>query len=74
MTRLTTTQANTSSQQSSSSALFGRLGNISSRLTDRLKESGVSTGALGANLESFMGNFLPAHKDLTVTKITESIM
>lgn len=42
------------------------------QLTDRLKD-----GALGANLENLISgvkNFLPANKDLTITKITESIM
>lgn len=66
-----------SQQQSGSSDLFNRFSNISSRLTDRLKESGVPTGALSANFDSLIGgikNFLPANRDLTITKIVESIM
>jgi hypothetical protein len=57
---------------STSSDLFrGGLSSIS-RLTDRLKETGV-----GANFETLISgvkNFLPANRDLTVTKITESLM
>jgi hypothetical protein len=45
---------------------------MSSRLTSTLKESGV--GANFENLISGVKNFLPANRDLTVTKITESIM
>lgn len=64
-------------QQQPGSDLFNRFSNISSRLTDRLKESGVPTGALTANFDSLIGglkNFLPANRDLTITKIVESIM
>ena len=78
MTQLTTVS---SSQQqpagsSTSSDLFQRFSSISSRLTDRLKETGVPAG-LTANFDSLIGgikNFLPANRDLTVTKIVESIM
>ena len=45
---------------------------ISSRLTDRFQAAG-----LGANFDSLISgvkNFLPANKDLTLTKITESLM
>lgn len=55
-----------------SSDLFGGFTSISSRLTDRFKEAG-----LGANFEGLISgvkNFLPANKDLTLTKITESLM
>jgi len=75
MTQLTTTAA--APQQAPSSDLFHRFSNISSRLTDRLKESGVPTTALSANFDSIIGgikNFLPANRDFTVTKIVESIM
>ncbi|KOS23067.1 Protein sly1 [Escovopsis weberi] len=77
MTQLTTIN-NSASQQAaaSSSDLFGRFSSISSRLTDRLKESGVPTG-LTSNFDSLISgvkNFLPADRDLTVTKIVESIM
>ncbi len=77
MTQLTTTSAAPQPAASSSSDLFHRFSNISSRLTDRLKESGVPTSALSANFDSIIGgikNFLPANRDLTVTKIVESIM
>ncbi|KAL2157736.1 hypothetical protein VTH06DRAFT_5219 [Thermothelomyces fergusii] len=79
MTQLTTVtnQAAANQQQSGSSDLFNRFSAISARLTDRLKETGVPTNALTSNVASLLGgikNFLPADKDLTVTKITESIM
>ena len=79
MTQLTTvtSQASASQQQSGSSDLFNRFSAISTRLTDRLKETGVPTNALTSNVASLLGgikNFLPVDKDLTVTKITESIM
>lgn len=45
---------------------------LTSRLTSTLKDSGV--GANFENLISGVKNFLPANRDLTVTKITESIM
>ncbi|MCJ1385879.1 Vesicle trafficking between the ER and Golgi [Xylographa soralifera] len=57
---------------STSNEIFRGFSSISNRLTDRLKD-----GALGANFENLISgvkNFLPANKDLTVTKITESIM
>ncbi|KAI9766577.1 MAG: Vesicle trafficking between the ER and Golgi [Candelina submexicana] len=57
---------------STSTELFRGFSSISNRLTDRLKD-----GALGANFENLISgvkNFLPENKDLTVTKITESLM
>ncbi|SPN97354.1 related to SLY1 protein [Cephalotrichum gorgonifer] len=75
ITQLTTINAAASTQQPSSD-LFQRFSSMSNRLTDRLKESGVPTG-LSSNFESLIGgikNFLPANRDLTVTKIIESIM
>lgn len=60
------------SQQSAGNDLFRGFSSISNRLTDRLKD-----GALGANFENLISgvkNFLPVNRDLTVTKITESIM
>ncbi len=79
MTQLTTVNSQTSSAQpqSGSSDLFNRFSAISTRLTDRLKETGVPTNALTSNVASLLGgikNFLPVDRDLTVTKITESIM
>lgn len=58
--------------QSASNELFRGFSSISNRLTDRFKD-----GALGANFENLISgvkNFLPANKDLTLTKITESLM
>lgn len=52
--------------------LFRGFSSISSRLTSTLKETGVSANF--ENLISGVKNFLPVNRDLTVTKITESIM
>lgn len=77
MTQLATiSSSNNTNPQAQSSDLFGRFSSMSSRLTDRLKESGVPTG-LSSNFDSLISgvkNFLPADRDLTVTKIVESIM
>ena len=57
---------------SAGTEIFRGFSSISNRLTDRFKD-----GALGANFEHLISgvkNFLPANKDLTVTKIAESIM
>lgn len=59
-------------QPAASNELFRGFSSISSRLTDRFKDA-----QLGQNFESLISgvkNFLPANKDLTLTKITESIM
>ena len=56
----------------SSSQLFGGFTSLSSRVTDRFKEAG-----LGANFEGVLSgikSYLPANQDLTITKITESLM
>jgi len=79
MTQLTTINNSGSSaqQQTGSSDLFGRFSALSSRLTDRLKETGVPTHALSSNVASLLGgikNFLPVDKDLTVTKLVEAVM
>ncbi|KAF2091899.1 Sec1-like protein [Saccharata proteae CBS 121410] len=58
--------------QSASSDLFRGFSSISNRLTDRFKDAGL--GANFENLVSGVKNFLPANKDLTLTKVTESIM
>lgn len=63
------TQAQPTSQ---SSDLFRGFSSISSRLTDRFQSAGL--GANFENLISGVKNFLPANKDLTLTKITESLM
>jgi hypothetical protein len=62
----------TATQISASTELFRGFSSISNRLTDRLAATGV-----GANFESLISgvkNFLPANRDLTITKITESLM
>ncbi|KAI1748073.1 snare docking complex subunit [Xylaria castorea] len=79
MTQLTT--INNPSQPTSqpgTTDLFGRFSSLSTRLTDRLKETGVGVPTnLASNFDSLIGgikNFLPANRDLTVTKIVESVM
>jgi sec1 family domain-containing protein 1 len=69
-----TTSSTTQPTPSASSDLFNRFSNISSRLTDRLKESGVPTSALSANFDSLIGMIKSTNRDLTVTKVVESIM
>lgn len=66
------TMMTTAAPQPQSSDLFRGFSSLSNRLTDR-----ITSGALGANFDSLISgvkNFLPANKDLTLTKITESIM
>ncbi|KAI1455349.1 Sec1-like protein [Annulohypoxylon moriforme] len=79
MTQLTTigpSQPNAS--QSGTTDIFGRFSSLSSRLTDRLKETGVGVPTnLASNFDNLIGgikNFLPANRDFTITKIVESIM
>ncbi|KAN0063034.1 Vesicle trafficking between the ER and Golgi [Thecaphora frezii] len=48
--------------------LFRGFSSLSSRLTDRLKDSGLD------NLVAGVKNFLPAQKDLTVTRLVASLM
>ncbi|KAK4988209.1 Vesicle trafficking between the ER and Golgi [Elasticomyces elasticus] len=59
-------------QTSASTDLFRGFSSISSRLTDRFKDAGL--GANFENLISGVKNLIPANKDLTLTKITESLM
>ncbi|KAL8802537.1 MAG: hypothetical protein Q9200_006550 [Gallowayella weberi] len=59
-------------QQSTGGELFRGFSSISNRLTDRL-----ASGALGTNFENLISgvkNFLPVNKDITITKIVESLM
>lgn len=66
------TMMTTAAPQQESSDLFKGFSSLSNRLTDRF-----TSGALGANFDSLISgvkNFLPVNKDLTLTKITESIM
>ncbi|EFE45054.1 hypothetical protein TRV_00161 [Trichophyton verrucosum HKI 0517] len=73
ITRMTMMSTSTSTApQQPSSDFFRGFSSLSNRLTDR-----ITAGALGANFDSLISgvkNFLPANKDLTITKITESIM
>ncbi|RIB08620.1 snare binding protein Sly1 [Gigaspora rosea] len=61
-----------SSGFSQSSQLFQGFSSIGNKLTDRLKEGGLGGGF--ENLISGVKNLLPTRKDLTLTKIVESIM
>ena len=59
------------SQPSTENNLFRGFSSISNKLTDRIG------GGLGVNLDSLVSgvkNFLPANKDITITKIVESLM
>lgn len=77
MTQLTTIN-NNPSQPSQTTDIFGRFSSLSTRLTDRLKDTGVGVPTnLASNFDSLIGgikNFLPANRDLTLTKIVESVM
>lgn len=72
MTMMSTQPAQQAQQSSASTDIFRGFSAISSRLTDRFKDAGI--GANFDNLISGVKGFLPANRDLTVTKITESIM
>lgn len=72
MTMMTSTTA-PSNQSSGGNDIFRGFSTLSSRLTDHL----AGAGALGANFENLLSgvkNFLPANKDITLTKIVESLM
>lgn len=72
MTMISSAPTQPPPSSSSSTDLLRGFSSISSRLTDRFKDAG-----LGANFDSLISgvkNFLPANKDLTLTKITESLM
>lgn len=71
LTRMTM-MTSTSSQPAPQQQLFGGFSSLSKGFTDR-----ITSGALGANFEGLISgvkNFLPANRDLTLTKIVESIM
>lgn len=58
-------------QPSTDNNLFRGFSSISNKLTDRIG------GGLGVNLDSLVSgvkNFLPANKDITITKVVESLM
>jgi hypothetical protein len=75
MTMMTTTSSTPQPPQTGSSdSLFRGFSSLSNRLTDRLASV---PGASNLNLDTLISgvkNFLPANRDLTLTKITESIM
>ncbi|KAI1847102.1 hypothetical protein JX266_006977 [Neoarthrinium moseri] len=76
MTQLTTINNPTQPSNQPGSDLFGRFSNLSTRLTDRVKDAGVTLPG-GFNLDSLSGalkNLIPVNRDLTVTKIVESLM
>lgn len=74
LTRMTMiSSAPTQPTQNTASSMFGGLSSLSSRVTDRFKE----VPGLGANFEGLLAgvqNLIPKNKDLTLTKITESLM
>ena len=72
LTRMTMISSAPTQPAQSTSQLFGGFSSLSSRVTDRFKDAG-----LGANFEGVLSgikNFLPTNTDLTLTKITESLM
>ncbi|PVI05129.1 Sec1-like protein [Periconia macrospinosa] len=72
LTRMTMLSSAPTQSSQPASQLFGGFSSLSSRVTDRFKEAG-----LGANFDGLLQgvkNFLPANRDLTLTKVTESIM
>ncbi|KAK9413795.1 putative Sec1-like protein [Seiridium unicorne] len=76
MTQLTTINNPSQPATQAGSDLFGRFSNLSSRLTDRVKDAGVTLPG-GFNLDSLSGalkNLIPVNRDLTITKIVESVM
>ncbi|KAH8915053.1 Sec1-like protein [Atractiella rhizophila] len=73
MTSLTTaTTQPTSTPSNPTNDLFRGFSSLSSRLGERLKDSGLQVG--GFDLLQGVKNFLPARKDLIVTRIVEAIM
>ncbi|KAI9671922.1 MAG: Vesicle trafficking between the ER and Golgi [Caeruleum heppii] len=64
-------------QPSTGGELFRGFSSISNRFTERLKDSPLSAATANLNLDALISgvkNFLPVNKDLTITKITESLM
>ena len=69
--------APTQQQPSSQVPLFGGLSSLSKNFTDKLSSAALGTTFGNVNLESLVSgvkNFLPQNRDLTVTKIVESIV
>lgn len=61
-------------QPSVQAPLFGGLASLSKNFTDKLSSTGLSNAVNLESLVTGIKNFLPANRDLTVTKIVESIM
>lgn len=72
-TRGTMMASTVSTSQPTQAPLFGGLSSLSKNFTDKLSSSTFGNVNLDA-LVSGVKNFLPANRDLTVTKIVESIM
>ena len=72
-TKLTMMTSTATASQSAQPPLFGGLSSLSKNFTDRISSSTFGNVDLGS-LVSGVKNFLPANRDLTVTKIVESIM
>lgn len=72
-TRGTMMTSTVATSQPSQAPLFGGLSSLSKNFTDRISSSTFGNVNLEA-LVSGVKNFLPANRDLTVTKIVESIM
>ncbi|KAF2861271.1 Sec1-like protein [Piedraia hortae CBS 480.64] len=69
MTMISSAPAQPATQQTSTSSnIYRGLTSFSSLVTDRFKDAGFE------NIISSVKNILPANKDLTLTKITESLM
>jgi hypothetical protein len=64
--------APTQPQQNNTSSVFQGLTSLSSRVTDRFKDAGLTTNF--DTLVSGLTNLIPKNKDLTLTKIVESLM
>lgn len=72
-TRGTMMASTVSTSQPAQAPLFGGLSSLSKNFTDKIASTGFGAVNLD-NLVSGVKNFLPANRDLTVTKIVESIM
>ncbi|KAF4555852.1 Sec1-like protein 2 [Elsinoe fawcettii] len=72
MTMISSAPSQPQQQQSASNDIFRGFSSLSKGLTDRFKEAGI--GSNFENLITGVKNFLPANKDLTLTKIAESLM
>ncbi|KAK7203362.1 Sec1-like protein [Myxozyma melibiosi] len=76
MTMMSTQPSGASNQSSgagpSADNILRGFSSLSNRLTGRLKDGGLSGGF--ENLISGVKNFLPSRKDLTITRLVESLM